>query len=123
MVLQTNSVIPVYWWYATDYSSFLPCVTNFGASIFKSPFLLTKFTDEGVSRAGGNSLTDECMVELNKLDHAGVLLDPRMFKDKGVYLNPQPIGLSINLWYKISILSLNSLAVCSYEECACANIL
>ena len=85
--------------------------------------MLTKFADEGVSRAGDNSLTDECMVELNKLDQDGVLLDPRMFKDKGVYLNPQPIGLSVNPWYKISILSLNSLVVSSYEECACANIL
>lgn len=30
----------------------------------------------------------DCMNELHKLDNAGILLDPRMFKDKGVYLSP-----------------------------------
>ena len=59
-------------------------------------FVILSADDGGtlLQRAGGDSLTDECLDELNKLDHAGVLLDPRMFKDKGVYLSPQqPIGL------------------------------
>ncbi|XP_067949504.1 FERM and PDZ domain-containing protein 4-like [Watersipora subatra] len=42
-------------------------------------------------------LTDECLTEFSKLDQDGVLLDPGLFKDKGVYLNPQasPLELSV----------------------------
>lgn len=38
-----------------------------------------------------DDLAKECMAELDRLDSAGAILDPRMFKDKGVYLDPQAV--------------------------------